>query len=81
MNGMTRLCMAGALCHSWGVDLDALIDAEMPRDTSTNRKARKARARMLSIARQEELKSNPRPLKKRGKKNKLKKVHLPPCKP
>ena len=36
-------------------------------DTSTNRKARKARARMLSIARQEELKNNPRPPKKRGK--------------
>ena len=39
-------------------------------DTSTYRKARKERARMLSMARQEELKNNPKPPKKRGRKKK-----------
>lgn len=70
MNGKAKLCVVGALVHSFGVDLDALIDVEMPRDTSVDRKARKERARMLSIARQEELKRNPKPPKKRGKRGK-----------
>lgn len=40
-------------------------------DTSAFRKSRKERARMLSLARQEELRKNPKPpKKKRGKKRK-----------
>ena len=40
-------------------------------DTSAFRKSRKERARMLSLARQEELRNNPKPpKKKRGKKRK-----------
>lgn len=40
-------------------------------DTSSFKKSRKERARMLSLARQEELKRNPKPQKKkRGKKRK-----------
>ena len=68
MNGKAKLCIAAALVHSVGVDLDALIDAEMPRDTSVDRKARKERARMLSIARQEELRNSPDAPRKRGMK-------------
>ena len=40
-------------------------------DTSLDHKRRKERARMLSLARQEELRNNPKPpKKKRGKKRK-----------
>ena len=49
---------------------DALIGSFNGGDTSTYRKARKERARMLSIARQDELRRNPKPDKKRGKKKK-----------
>lgn len=66
------LPLFAAMAHGWGFDMYSPMDAEhnCNGDTSTYRKARKERARMLSMARQEELKNNPKPPKKRGRKKK-----------
>lgn len=65
---MSKAMLYAAMIGGFGAANSRLVGyGEGGGDTSTYRKARKERARMLSIARQEELKRNPRPPKKRGK--------------
>lgn len=52
------------------VALDRMLDSAIPDNTSVNRKRRKERARMLTLARQKELQKQPNHPKKRGKKKK-----------
>ena len=68
---MEKRLFAAVMYSSFGASVDDFIDNAMGRDTSASRKAKKERARMLSLARQEELRKNPKPPKKeRGKKRK-----------
>lgn len=69
--GWSAMSMASVLAG--GRSTGDLIDRLCAKgeDTSSFKKSRKERARMLSLARQEELKRNPKPpKKKRGKKRK-----------
>jgi len=68
--GWSAMSMASVIAGSATGDLLDRLCAKGA-DTSSFKKSRKERARMLSLARQEELKRNPKPpKKKRGKKRK-----------
>lgn len=63
--------LAWAALTAMGDDFSWMDNICKGADTSLDHKRRKERARMLSLARQEELRNNPKPpKKKRGKKRK-----------